>query len=556
MSVAKVPASRTFKLQVSSQPARVCLIQPSTLTSADAYGLDVVPPLGLAYIASVLKGAGHHVTFVDGVGEALERYGRAAGYEGLLIHGLSIEEMVERIDPDAHVIGVTSMFSNQWLFIRDLLNAIRAKYPEKLMVMGGEHVTACADYIIESCQAVDVCVLGEGEETIVDLVDAYRSGRPLAEVGGIVFRDAGKVLRTPRRGRIRAIDDIPEPDWSIVPIERYIENGVTYGANLGRSIPLLASRGCPFQCTFCSSPQMWTTLWSARKPELVVAEMKKYMTRYNVTNFDFYDLTAIVRKQWIADFCNLLIKENLNITWQLASGTRSEAIDSEITPLLYKAGCRLVIYAPESGSPEELKRIKKKVKLGRMITSMRDAHRAGIETKANMIFGMLGMTWRDVLNSYLFIARMALAGVTNVAGYPFSPYPGSENFATLVKEGRAKLSDEYFMSLLMLARNLHTKNTISYNEKFGSRTLALICSGAFLTFYGVSFTVRPWRAFGVAYSNFVKRDASSILALAFTNVRRKKAAIKLMDQEQADAVMLPNELKIRNTYRTGASAGD
>ena len=549
MSATKAPASRPLKLQVSAQPARVCLIQPSTLTSADAYGLDVVPPLGLAYVASALKAAGHHVTFVDGVGEALERYGRAAGYEGLLIHGLPIDEVVARIDPDAHVVGVSSMFSNQWLFIRDLLVAIRARYPEKLVVMGGEHVTACAEYIIESCSAVDACVLGEGEETIADLVDAYRSGRPFAEVAGIVFRANGKAMRTPKRGRIRAIDDIPEPDWSIVPIERYIDHGITYGANLGRSIPLLASRGCPFQCTFCSSPQMWTTLWQARKPELVVAEMKKYKTRYNVTNFDFYDLTAIVRKQWIADFCNLLIKEKLNVTWQLASGTRSEAIDSEITPLLYEAGCRLVIYAPESGSPEELKRIKKKVKLDRMISSMRDAHRAGIETKANMIFGMLGMTWHDVLHSYMFIARMAVIGVNNVAGYPFSPYPGSEDFTKLMTQGRAKLGDEYFMGLLMLCRNLHTKNTVSYNERFGSRTLALVCSGAFLLFYAVSFAVRPWRPLQIAYTNFVKREASSILTLAFTNMRRKKAALKLMDAGKADAVDLPAELKIRNTYR-------
>jgi radical SAM superfamily enzyme YgiQ (UPF0313 family) len=549
MSVIRPTASnKSFKVRVSAHPGRICLIQPSTLTSADAYGLDVVPPLGLAYIASSLKTAGHHVTFVDGVGEALERYGRAEKYEGLLVHGLSIPEVVERIDPEAHVVGVSSMFSNQWLFIRDLLNEIRRIYPEKLVIMGGEHVTACADYIIESCPAVDVCVLGEGEETVVELIDAYMSGRSLGDVTGIAYRQDGKVVRTQRRGRVRNLDEIPEPDWSIVPIERYIENGVTYGANLGRSIPLLASRGCPFQCTFCSSPQMWTTLWAARKPELVVAEMKKYKARYNVTNFDFYDLTAIVRKQWIADFCNLLIEEKLDVTWQLASGTRSEAIDDEITPLLYKAGCRLVIYAPESGSPEELARIKKKVKLDRMITSMKAAHRAGIETKANMIFGMLGMTWKDVLRSYKFIARMAVVGVTNVAGYPFSPYPGSEDFAKLAASGRAKLSDDYFMGLLMLCRNLHTKNTVSYNENFDSRTLALICSGAFLLFYGVSFAVRPWRAVQIAYSNFVKREASSILTLAFTNMRRKKAALKLMDRGQSEAVVLPDTMRIRNTH--------
>lgn len=549
MSVIRpIASNKAFRLQLSRSPGRVCLIQPATLTSADAYGLDVVPPLGLAYIASSLKTSGHQVTFVDGVGEALERYSRAENYEGLLVHGLSIAEVVARIDPEAHIVGVSSMFSNQWLFIRDLLNEIRRTYPNKLIIMGGEHVTACADYIIESCPAVDVCVLGEGEETVCDLVDAHMSGRPLGEVTGIVYRQDGKAMRTQRRGRVRNLDDIPEPDWSIVPIERYIDHGVTYGANLGRSIPLLASRGCPFQCTFCSSPQMWTTLWAARKPELVVAEMRRYKERYNVTNFDFYDLTAIVRKQWIADFCKLLIEEKLNVTWQLASGTRSEAIDDEITPLLYAAGCRLVIYAPESGSPEELARIKKKVKLDRMISSMKASHRAGIETKANMIFGMLGMTWKDVFHSYLFIARMALAGVTNVAGYPFSPYPGSEDFAKLTAAGRAKLTDDYFMGLLMLCRNLHTKNTVSYNDRFDSKTLAMICSGAFLLFYGVSFAVRPWRPLQIAYTNFIKREASSILTLAFTNMRRKKAALKMMDRKQAEAVVLPDAMKIRNTY--------
>jgi hypothetical protein len=99
----------------------------------------------------------------------------------------------------------------------------------------------------------------------------------------------------------------------------------------------------------------------------------------------------------------------------------------------------------------------------------------------------------------------------------------------------------------MLARNLHTKNTVSYNEKFNSRVLAMICSGAFLMFYGVSFAVRPWRPFQIAYTNYVKREASSILTLAFTNMRRKKAALKMMDEKQAAAVELPSDLKMRNT---------
>ena len=105
---------------------------------------------------------------------------------------------------------------------------------------------------------------------------------------------------------------------------------------------------------------MWTTLWNVRDPEDVYNEMKLYVEKYQITNFDFYDLTAIVKKKWIVDFCNLLIKNNLNVIWQLPSGTRSEAIDGEVAPLLKQAGCRNLSYAPESGSPEILKLVKKK----------------------------------------------------------------------------------------------------------------------------------------------------------------------------------------------------
>jgi radical SAM superfamily enzyme YgiQ (UPF0313 family) len=525
---------------------RVCLIHPPTVTSSDAYGLDVVPPLGLAYIAASLRSCGHEVTVVDGAGEALQQYSRVPGYEGMLVHGLTFPEVIARIDPKADVIGVSNMFSNQWLFIRDMIENIKKRYPEKLVVMGGEHVTACAEFIIKTCAAVDVCVKGEGEATMVGIMDAYCAGRTFHEVGGVVFRDGDKIVETPKRARIKSIDEIPEPDWTLVPIERYIENACTYGANLGRSIPLLASRGCPFECTFCSNPQMWTTKWTVRKPELVMAEMQKYKERYGVTNFDFYDLTAIVKKQWIVEFCNLLIKNNMNITWQLPSGTRSEALDADIIPLLFKSGCRLLIYAPESGSPEELKRIKKKVNLDRMRESMRLAYKAGMETKANFIFGMVGATWKDVFNTFKFLFRIALAGLDNATAYPFSPYPGSEDFNTLVAQGKITVNDDYFRSLLLLSRNLHTKNTVSYTENFNAKTLSLLCSSAFIFFYSTSYIIRPVRIWRLLNSYFVKRESSSLLTMAFLNVRRKKAVLKMINTDSGDTVSVPEEVRLRN----------
>ena len=153
----------------------------------------------------------------------------------------------------------------------------------------------------------------------------------MTQVNGLVMRQDGKIVRTLPRGRIKAIDDIPWPAWNLVPLENYLSNGLGYGVDLGRSMPLIATRGCPYRCTFCSNPTMWTTKWIARKPNLVLDEIEHYINKYGAENIDFYDLTAIVQKEWIAEFCRLIKKRNLKFTWQLPSGTRSEAIDTEIS---------------------------------------------------------------------------------------------------------------------------------------------------------------------------------------------------------------------------------
>ena len=113
--------------------------------------------------------------------------------------------------------------------------------------------------------------------------------------------------------------------------------------------------GCPYQCTGCSNPKMWTTRWVAREPQKVLEEMKKYLREDAVDNFDFYDLTAIVKRAWIVEFCELVIASGLRFTWQLPSGTRSEAIDAEVSRLPYASGCRNLSYAPESGSKAVLR---------------------------------------------------------------------------------------------------------------------------------------------------------------------------------------------------------
>ena len=121
-------------------------------------------------------------------------------------------------------------------------------------------------------------------------------------------------------------------------------------------MPILATRGCPYQCTFCSSPTMWTTRYIMRNPKDIVDEIEWLVKKYDANDFEFFDLTAIIKKSWMLAFCKELRERKIgNITWQLPVGTRSEALDKETLQAIYDSGCAYICYAPESGSEKSLR---------------------------------------------------------------------------------------------------------------------------------------------------------------------------------------------------------
>jgi radical SAM superfamily enzyme YgiQ (UPF0313 family) len=470
----------------------ICLIRPATITTATAVGEDAAPPIGLAYVAAMLREGGHAVTIIDALGEGLDRYHRIPELPTGLRHGLTDEDIIARVPADTRLIGFSAMFSLEWPFTRNLIDKVRSRFPDAVFVGGGEHITALPEYSMRDCPALDYCVLGEGEETVLDLVGTLEQAGDARNVKGIYLRQDGNVVHTEKRERIRTIQTLPRPAWDLVPIRGYLDSGVMTGVNFGRSMPILASRGCPYQCTFCSSPAMWGTLWRIRPPTDVLDEMKYYMKEYGAENFDFYDLTAIVKREWIKSFSKLIIDSGLAINWQLPSGTRSEALDAKVTGLLYESGCRYANYAPESGSERTLRSIKKKIKKDRMLQSMSSGFRNGLNIKANMIFGFPDESLHDIVKDYGFISQMAWAGINDVSVFPFSPYPGSELFAQLQQKGLLTLDDKYFYSLSQYTDPRYIK---TYCDRIPAQWLRLLCLGGMALFYAISFLRRPWRLF-------------------------------------------------------------
>ena len=330
------------------------------------------PPIGLAYLGAFLKSKGHAYTAVDACGAALDRvqpYGRR---EDTWIQGLSVEEVVERVPEDTRVVGFTCLFSHCWPLVLDIAEALRERLPHALLVAGGEHPTALPSSVLEREGLFDVVVKGEGEETFLELVERFEAGKPWQDVDGITWRGGdGQLVSTPPRRRVGSIDDLPTPDWDSWCIEAYIGEHQVTGVNLGRAIPILGSRGCPYRCTFCSNEQMWTRRYIMRDAVALVDEMEDMKQRYGVSCFTFMDSTFVINRAKTLAFCEELVRRNLGVTYQLPAGTRCEAFDEELVRALEASGLRNFAFAPESGSAEVRKAIRKQMELPRFLEAVK-----------------------------------------------------------------------------------------------------------------------------------------------------------------------------------------
>jgi radical SAM superfamily enzyme YgiQ (UPF0313 family) len=472
----------------------VALVRGPVVATVASVNNEAVPAIGLAFIAGYLLHKGYRVTLVDAIADGLNDRWPLTGYPGYQCQGLTVPETIRRIPGDVDVVAFSVMFSGEWPAQRLLIAAARERFPTALIVAGGEHVTALTEFSLRQCRAIDVCVRGEGEHVFFELLEAVREGRPYDAVGGLGYlSDAGQYVETSRLTRIRDVDSIPWPHWPDGYLEKFWAAGKSYGVQTERDMPMMVSRGCPFQCTFCSSPRMWTTRYVLRDVDDVLAEMRHYIDRYHITAVQLYDLTAITKKAWAIELCQKMISSGIRLKWSLPSGTRSEALDFETVALLRQTGCNYLVYAPESGSPRTLKRIKKQITLTSVKASVRAARRVGLVLRTNLIIGFPFESRRDVFRTIAFGLGLAVRGVDEVSINIYSPYPGTELFEELRAAGTLTLDDRYFLALTSLNSDYTSVNPLTFNTVIGPRELALYRIGFMLANYAIGYLVYPWR---------------------------------------------------------------
>jgi len=476
----------------------ITLIAPPALKSISGLQMQSpAPPVGVAYLGGMLRKHGYAYSIIDAVGEALDQVRPFWGRDDIVVQGLEVDEIVERIPANSKFIGISVMFSTLWPVSAQLIHAVRKRFPAAFLFAGGEHVTAVPEHALRN-SPLDLAVLGEGENTLIAVIEAIESGASLDTIDGVAFVDKDdRFVISSAAGPLREldVDSLPLPDWDSVPITAYIESAQQNGCNIGRSMPILATRGCPYECTFCSNPLMYGRRWLPRTHVDVVDEMAHYKKRFNVTNFNFQDLTAFINRKWIVNFTNELIDRNLEVTWQLPSGTRSEVFDAEVADLIYRSGCRNLAFAPESGDPEVLKAVKKRVNLEALTKAAKTSVKRGLNLSVFIVIGFPTDSTSSMRNTLKLVRKMAWIGVQDCVISKFVPYPGSPLFHELQARGKIELDDEFFVSPM----DFYTQGSESFCDNLSSKKLHFWMLYLFWNFYLISFATHPIRTVRILF---------------------------------------------------------
>lgn len=493
----------------------ITFVRGPIVASLGAINNESVPSISLAYLSATIATEGYDFSWVDAIADGMGRYWPLERFPGYQCQGLTFAEIVDAIPAHSRVIGINAMFSGEWPITRELINEIRKHFPDALIIAGGEHATALTEFSLRECPAIDLCVRGEGEQVLVNLMELLTNGGDITQVAGIAYiDDTGAYVESSGVTRIRDIERLPRPYWPDGYLERFWAAGMSAGVTVGRDMPMMLSRGCPYRCAFCSSASMWTTRYVLRDIDAVIDEIKSYIERWNIESIQLYDLTAITKKRWAIEFCERLLSENIKLKWSVPQGTRSETLDAETLSLLKQTGCHYLVYAPESGSQRILDALHKKITLQSLVDSMVEAKRQGIVLRCNLILGFPNETRLDVLKTIWFGLRMAVKGIDDISINIYSPYPGSELFNGLMDRKRVTLSDEYFLALTSLNSDFASLNPLTINDTMGKRELALYRLGAMLACYALTYiiypsrivrTIRNWRDGKVAATVFEHR---------------------------------------------------
>ena len=377
----------------------VLLINSSFTYGRVARGIQYYPPIGLNYLAASLRLEGMNPRIID-----------------LGIEPLTVEKINEVIAAEnIPLVGISSNSPQIHITMR-IINGMRQRFGDKLTIaLGGFHISNDPTFL-ERYPQVDIGVVGDGDITFTKLAKRVLGGE--------------KVRGTFNGEMTASLDDMPFPAYDLTPLEAYKEAGLQY-------YPLLGTRGCPFNCVFCSRSPMSRKV-RFRSAENLLEEMKQGYDIFG-GRYGFLDESFTLRERNVVEFCEGLMRWGKQVRWS-AGGIRLDQINPDVLDLMWKAGCRDFFVGVETGS-ERVRReiVGKRISDKQIFESFKILDRHPFEVEASFVLGHPTETEQELAQTCFFPAKLKSMGVKCLTQVGFKlavPLPGSRLWKIALEEGK------------------------------------------------------------------------------------------------------------------------
>lgn len=425
---------------------RILLINPQRAT-----GEPITFPLGLAYVAAVIRQERFEVDILD---------------LNVTSGDMRTELAVRLAEQVYSFFGITGMIIN-FKEVQKISAALKCQCPQVPIILGGGLASAIPRAVFSKTD-VDICVLGEGEVTIVDLLTALSRGEDISHIQGICFKHSNGVTFNQLRKIAAPVNELPFPAWDLFAITAYLGAG----KKGGRHMDIVTSRGCPYRCTFCYKG-IFGDKFRGRDAENIIQEILLLKNKYGIKSFTIRDDTFVIERNRVVEFCGKLLDAGVRLEW-FCNG-RIDRMDRELLKLMKKAGCVSIAYGIESGNSEILAKMKKDLSLEKAAEVIRMTRKEGMTPLGYFIVGMPGENRETINDSIRFCKQTGLVPHFNFAG----PIPGTELYDYAVRKGHIKDDLDYVLnmdwkSLSVNMTNLSNEELLFLGKKASANVMAHI----------------------------------------------------------------------------------
>ena len=331
------------------------------------------PPYGIGTMASILRQNGHEVYFID-CAILKQSYSQ-------IIH------QVKNLNPD--VIGITALTP----YYSEMKKLARMLYILKIpIILGGVHVTALPELSLKECGA-DFAVIGEGELTIVELMNLWQDKQKRKLIKGIAYIENNQFIMNPERELIENLDELPMAAWDLINPLKYPINDSYFKVKRLPVVGIFTTRGCPHSCSYCASSGFWKQKFRRRSPKNVVDEIEYLVKEFGIREVQIGDDYFNCDKKHVIEICREVLKRKLDLTFTCPNGLRIETMDKKLLTIMRKTGFYAITIAVESGSQALLNKANKKLDLKKVPGAVNLAKKLGFLLKGYFILGLPGETY-------------------------------------------------------------------------------------------------------------------------------------------------------------------